>query len=246
MRYHQAWQARDLDALMALYHPQVEYNDFFQNRRIDPQALRDYLAASMPAGREALQTYTDRLRVDGDTALLQYQVTLRGGSGLVSFRACEALTVRDGLIWRVNEYASLVREPAGASTRVEGGRLALSRLGLSARQLGMLADDLQQYFLQSRPYLDPHLDLQQVAVATGYTRNQISFFLNQVLGQTFYRYLNQLRLDHLLAGLRPGDAARPVEELAQVAGFKSLSTFYRCFHERTGTSPKAYLECLEL
>jgi hypothetical protein len=43
---------------------------------------------------------------------------LRGGDGLVSFRASEAITVKDGLIWRVNEYASLVHEqpPARSPT----------------------------------------------------------------------------------------------------------------------------------
>jgi len=80
---------------MALYHSAIEYNDFFQNRTIDYSQLRDYLAASMPVGSEEFQVYTDRLRIDGDTAFLQYRVTLNGSEGLVSFRTVEALSVRD-------------------------------------------------------------------------------------------------------------------------------------------------------
>ena len=83
VRYHEAWKRRDLDAVMALYHPAIEYNDFFQNRTIDYSQLRDYLAASMPVGSEEFQIYTDRLRIDGDTAFLQYRVTLNGSEGLV-------------------------------------------------------------------------------------------------------------------------------------------------------------------
>lgn len=240
MRYHQAWRRRDLDGLMALYHPNVEYNDFFQNRRIAPHELRDYLAASMPAGEEERQAYTDRLRVDGDTAFLQYQVTLRGAAGLMSFRASEALSVRDGLIWRVNEYAMLVGQGT-SSRRNDDGRLAVSRLGLSVRQLSMLAEDIEQYFRTRQPFLDPDLNLQQVAAATGYTRNQISFFLNQVQKQSFYQYLNGLRLSYLKAELQSADDAIRIDELARAAGFKSLSTFYRCFRADTGLSPKAYL-----
>ncbi len=66
---------------MALFDPQVEYNDFFQGRRIAPSELREYLQTSMPAAGDESQVYTDRLRVDGDTAFLQYQVTLRGTQG---------------------------------------------------------------------------------------------------------------------------------------------------------------------
>lgn len=245
VRYHQAWKRRDLDGVMALYHPAVEYNDFFQNRTLDYSQLRDYLGASMPTGSEELQTYTDRLRIDGDTAFLQYRVTLNGSDGLVSFRTVEALSVRDGLIIKVNEHAVLVSQTP-AATRPAYSANAVSRLGLSARQVGALANDLQQYFEQSKPYLDPQLDLSHVAVATGYTRNQISFFLNQVRGQTFYGFLNQLRLDEALERLNAERHSSRIEEVAGAAGFNSLSTFYRCFKERTGCSPKGYLQRLEL
>lgn len=243
VRYHHAWKRRDLDAVMALYHPAVEYNDFLQNRALDYGQLRAYLGTSMPRGSQELQTYTDRLRVDGDTAFLQYQVTLNGSDGLVSLRTVEALSIRDGLIVRVNEHAALVSQ-APPVTRPTYSAGAVSRLGLSARQIGALANDLQQYFEQSKPYLDPRLDLSNVAASTGYTRNQISFFLNQVRGQTFYALLNQLRLDEALAQLDTQGTAARIEEIASAAGFNSLSTFYRCFKERTGCSPKSYAQRL--
>lgn len=244
VRYHEAWKRRDLDGVMALYHPAIEYNDFFQNRTIEYSQLRDYLRASMPVGSEELQTYTDRLRIDGDTAFLQYRVTLNGSDGLVSFRTVEALSVKDGLIVKVNEHAVLVSH-APRVTRAAYKADAVSRLGLSARQVGALSNDLQQYFEQSKPYLDPRLDLSHVAASTGYTRNQISFFLNQVRGQTFYTFLNQLRLDEALERLNAQGHASRIDEIASASGFNSLSTFYRCFKQKTGCSPKAYLQQLE-
>ena len=155
-------------------------------------------------------------------------------------RTGEAITVRDGLIWRIHEYATLVRE-ARPGEGESAARPAISRLGLSARQLGQLAEDLQEYFQRQRPFLDPDLDLQQVAAATGYRRNQISHLLNQVLGQSFYRYVNQARLQHLLDQLDAGAEAGRIDELAFAAGFNSLSAFYKCFRERTGMTPRAYL-----
>ncbi|MQA54491.1 helix-turn-helix transcriptional regulator [Pseudomonas piscis] len=245
MRYHLCWKLRDLEGVMALYHPQIQYNDFFQNRTLALAELREYVQASMPRAPDETLEHCDRIRLDGDTAFIQYQVTLRGGQGLVSFRASEAITVRDGLIWRVNEYAALVRE--GSSAQPAGGpRPAASRLGLSPRQLGRMADDLEQYFQRQQPYLDPELDLQRVAGESGYSRNQISYLLNQVLGQSFYRYVNQARLQHVLAALEQAVPPLRIDELAFAAGFNSLSAFYNCFRQHTGQTPKAYAREISL
>jgi len=109
-----------------------------------------------------------------------------------------------------------------------------------------MAQDLQHYFTRRQPYLDPQLDLQQVARECGYSRNQISYLLNQVLGQSFYRYVNQARLQHLLAELERAGPAPKVDDLAFAAGFNSLSAFYKCFRQHTGLSPKAYVQQISL
>ncbi|MDD0972722.1 helix-turn-helix domain-containing protein [Pseudomonas fontis] len=245
LRYHLCWKHRDLDGVMALYHPDIQYNDFFQNRVLHLDELRAYVAASMPreAGEDIV--HSDRIRVDGCTAFIQYDVTLSGGEGLVAFKASEAISVRDGLIWRVNEYASLIREHASHDTQASL-RPAVSRLGLSPRQLSFMAEDLEQYFQRRQPYLDPELDLQQVARECGYSRNQMSYLLNQVLGQSFYRYVNQARLQHLLAQLELAEPPVRIDDLAFAAGFNSLSAFYKCFRQHTGLSPKAYVKQISL
>ena len=224
LRYHLSWKHRDLEAVLALYHPDIEYHDFFQQRCMRLAELREYVQHNLPRQPGEALEHSDRIRIDGHTAFIQYRLCLQGSGGLVSFRTGEAITVRDGLIWRINEYATLLREERAVSS---GGtaRPAISRLGLSARQLGQLAQDLQDYFQQHQPFLDPELNLQQVAAATGYSRNQIS---------------------HLLDGLAEGAEQRSVDELAFAAGFNSLSAFYSCFRRHTGQSPKAYLQQISL
>lgn len=241
LRYHLCWKHRDLDGVIALYHPDVEYHDFFQNRVLGYSDLRDYVRDCLPHESGEDIVHNDRIRVDGCTAFIQYQVTVQGGDGLVAFQSSEAITVRDGLIWRVNEYATLVRQH-GLGAHRSGPRPATSRLGLSPRQLSTMAQDLEHYFQRQRPYLDPELDLQRVANDSGYSRNQISYLLNQVLGQSFYRYVNQARLQHLLAGLGDNSVEATMDDLAFGAGFNSLSAFYKCFREHTGLSPKAYVK----
>ncbi len=240
LRYHLAWKERDLEAIMACYHPQVEYFDFAMGQVLRLNDLQAFVQSCMPRQADEALEHCDRIRVDGHTAFIQYRIRLRGSNGLVSFRASEAITVRDGLIWRIHEYTNLQQEQRDAGD-VDEPRPALSRLGLSPRQLSLMAEDLHSYFRQQKAFLDPQLDLPQVAAATGYSRNQISHLLNQVLGQSFYRYVNQARLQHLLDQLDAGAEAGRIDELAFAAGFNSLSAFYKCFRERTGMTPKAYL-----
>ena len=245
MRYHFSWKDRDLDAVMALYHPDIQYHDFFQQRCMGFTELREYVRNNLPRQPGEALEHTDRIRIDGHTAFIQYRISLHGSGGLLAFRTGEAITVRDGLIWRIHEYATLMREERELSAASDS-RPALSRLGLSARQLGLLAQDLEDYMQRAQAYLDPQLSLPQVAAATGYSRNQISHLLNQVLGQSFYRYINQKRLQHLLAGLEAGTDLQRIDELAFAAGFNSLSAFYSCFRRHTGLSPKAYLKQISL
>ena len=238
LRYHQAWKQRQLEDILALYHPDIAYHDFLQNRVFRLAELHDYVLSSLPQGEAERLEHCDRIRVDGDTAFIQYQLVLRGG--LASFHSSEAITVRDGLIWRVREYATLQHgtaqgQPASSSAS------PLQKLGLSARQLGRMAEDLHSYFRQQQPYLQADCTLAAVAAATGYSRNQLSYLLNQVLGQSFYRYVNQARLQHLLASLPAADSMARIDQLAFAAGFNSLSVFYRCFRQHTGMSPAAWL-----
>jgi AraC-like DNA-binding protein len=90
---------------------------------------------------------------------------------------------------------------------------------------------------RDKPYLKPALSLQDVAKATGYSRNQISFALNHALGTTFYAFINRARIEYILlvnADLKAGG----VQHLAESAGFRSVSTFYAAFRSVTGKSPR--------
>lgn len=238
-RCHEAWARRDVAGVLACYHPDIAYIDHFQNRTLGLADLADYVARSMPAGAVDYLIHTDRIRADGDTAFIQYEITVPYSGAPARFHASEAITVRDGLIWRIHEYAVLTKNPPPGAATTLPARLPEQRLGLSSRGLGQLAAALDVYFESRQPHLDPALDLPRVARETGYTRNQISFLLNRVLGVSFYQYVTQKRLRQVRAALDAGDSGR-IDALAYAAGFNSLSAFYRAFREETGLSPQAY------
>ncbi len=241
-QYHMAWRRRDIIEIMDLFHPDVQYHDFFINRTMGLKEIPSYIQACLPKRPGEMLTHTDRIRVDGHTAYIQYKLVMRGAS----YRSSEAITFKDGLIYRIHEYGVLLRDEDKQGDESSVDRSAISRLGLSARELANLSQDLQQHFEQDQPFLNAELNLQQVADETGYSRNQISYFLNKVAGQTFYQYVHDARIEYLLTQIKKTKHLPNIDELAFAAGFNSLSAFYKHFKRITNMSPKAYLKTLTL
>ena len=236
-RHHQCWLQGDIDGILALYHPDIRYFDYFNNVEITSAELREYLSFTLPDPKNVKLTHTDKIRVDGDTAFIQYIFTMsRGNNKQHSYRASEAITVKDGKIIRINEYSSLIRDEE---------KQQQVKIGLDDNRMQVLLQDLNDYFQQKQPYLDSDLNLAQVAKQTGYTRNQISYALNNGLQKSFYEYVNLARVEHLLQKLFPVFRANITDAALQV-GFNSTSTFYKFFKQYTGQTPKAYLKKMNL
>lgn len=231
------WSAGDLEGLFALYHPDMVFTDHYSGKTYQGQSLRDHVTEVIRRSALDSLVYTDAVRVDGDTAHLQYSETIRSTSGaeLLTIRACDVVRVLQGLIVDIQEYAIPVRPDAGPA----GQTRAAEKVGLTARGLGYLLDDLATYISRDQPYLRPTLGLRDVAEATGYSRNQISFALNHALGTTFYAFINRARIEYILRSTIPPHR-QGVQHLAESAGFRSVSTFYAAFRAVTGKSPRDY------
>ena len=94
-------------------------------------------------------------------------------------------------------------------------------------------------------YLDPEINLKQVAVAMGVSTESLSFLLNQKLKITFRDYLNQ----HRIAAVKKQIDARTkktelssqsILDMALAAGFNSQASFYRAFKKFVGQTPLQY------
>lgn len=235
-RYHEAWRERDLEAILRCYHPDIHYHDFFQNKVFTQRDIKQYIAQGLT---NAQLEHIAPIRADGDTAFIEYSIRLQEQKGLASFCAIEAITVKDGQVWRVHEYATLV---SLASEQVAHSN-SLARLGLSTRQIASMSQDVREFIQQPHVLTQAELNLQQVADATGYGRNQLSFLFNQVFGARFLQYINEQRIGWVLEQLQLSKP-QTVDALALEAGFNSASVFYKYFRQVTGQSPKAYINAL--
>lgn len=100
------------------------------------------------------------------------------------------------------------------------------------------ADKFEKVFSEGHIYLDPMLNINELARELGTNRTYISNFLNQQIHTTFYEYVNQWRVRRAKELLAESELS--LEQIAQKAGFNSLSSFRRYFNKAIGMTPSKY------
>lgn len=101
-----------------------------------------------------------------------------------------------------------------------------------------LAQTVQKLFIEDKLYLNPKLKLSDVARLVGTNRTYLSRYFNQDNGQTFYDYVNNLRVKHAEKLLQA--TSNPIISVGELSGFNSLTTFRRVFMGHYGCSPAEY------
>ena len=90
-----------------------------------------------------------------------------------------------------------------------------------------------------RLYLDPGLTLPRLARRLGMPQTRLSQLLNDNNQTSFKQYLAQLRVTQAKALLRH-NPPKPLEIVAEEAGFQSMSTFHSAFKKVEGVTPAAF------
>jgi AraC-like DNA-binding protein len=104
-----------------------------------------------------------------------------------------------------------------------------------------LIEKLRQYMQNERPFLDPELSLSTLSKAIGLNRNQLSQLINTGIGENFYDFINQYRVEEVKKlMLDPQKRNYNLLGIALEAGFKSKSTFNLIFKRFTGLTPTEY------
>ena len=99
---------------------------------------------------------------------------------------------------------------------------------------------LEQLMDEQQLYLNHNLTLQDLALALSSNRTYVSNYLSQVRGQSFYDYINQLRIERVSLPMMREHPEYKLEHVANESGFASISTFRRAFIKITGQTPRQY------
>lgn len=129
-----------------------------------------------------------------------------------------------------------------ASSDYQINSLPSVKEGTSSYGFDGFASKLDQLNREKQPYLNPSLTLSDLASMLGTNQSYMSAFLNQKLGLNFNDYLNSLRIQYASKLLLNPEKKYSMEQVFEMSGFNSKSTFYTAFKKHAGVSPAAFVK----
>ncbi|MEM8506490.1 MAG: helix-turn-helix domain-containing protein [Bacteroidota bacterium] len=105
--------------------------------------------------------------------------------------------------------------------------------------------ELEQLMETEKPYLDPDLNLADLAEIANMKRAQLSETINSGFGKNFNDFINQYRVNAFKTMLKANKQDKlSLLGIAFECGFNSKATFNRVFRKLTDQSPSEYLKIL--
>lgn len=106
-------------------------------------------------------------------------------------------------------------------------------------EAGTRLQELAELMAREQLHRDPGLTLPRLARRLGMPQTRLSQLLNDNNQTSFKQYLTQLRVGEAKVLLRQSPA-KPLELVAETAGFQSMSTFFSAFKKVEGVTPAAF------
>ena len=101
--------------------------------------------------------------------------------------------------------------------------------------------ELNSLMENDKPYLEPDLNLLQLADKVKLSRNQLSYIINQQHQMNFNEFVNSYRIEEVKRlMLDPANKHLKLISLAYDAGFNSKASFNRIFKQMTDMTPSQY------
>jgi AraC-like DNA-binding protein len=113
--------------------------------------------------------------------------------------------------------------------------------GLSEEQAILHLNKLKELFKNEKPFLDPKLNLGELATMMNVSSHNLSEIINTQLNKNFYDFINSYRVEEVKKNIL-NDKSLTYSILAHGfdAGFTSKSAFYSAFKKFEGTTPSNF------
>ena len=102
-----------------------------------------------------------------------------------------------------------------------------------------LYDRCCRYMTERRPFLVESFTLQDLANAVFTNKVYLSKTINRYSGKNFRQYVNYYRVMYSMELFRKNMGLR-VMDMAQLSGYRSVTSFLRCFKEVMGEKPSVW------
>ncbi len=156
-------------------------------------------------------------------------------SGLKSYWLGSLYTSSMAVTWAF--FASCVIKQKESSTEniVDTVKADASAEGKTEESISNLAVSLQKLMEEEKIYLHSDLTIESIAKSLNTNSTYVSRCLHDVLGTSFYEYINGKRIDYSKTLLSGTD--EKIESIAIQSGFNSSRAFLRVFKQTTGETP---------
>lgn len=112
--------------------------------------------------------------------------------------------------------------------------------GLDSTMLSEYESRLTGFMMHNKVYLDTELSLETLSQKVNIPRHHITQLLNDHLHKSFYRFINEYRIQDAVEKLKDPATEINILSLAYDCGFNSKSSFNNYFKQLTGYTPSAY------
>ena len=114
---------------------------------------------------------------------------------------------------------------------------------LTEAEINTCLQKLERAFQKDKHHLDSSLNLTKLSKILDVSPKTISAVLNNKLGVGFNEYINTLRVEEVKKNLvDPAKSHLSITGIGLESGFNSVATFQRVFKQKTGLSPREYIE----
>ena len=132
-------------------------------------------------------------------------------------------------------------DPVLAEAPSDAAEVKYARSGMNMAAQQLIGERLMQRMAQHRDYLECDIKLVDIAERLGTSPQLLSQYLNQVLGLSFFDYINGLRVAEVKRLMTAEvHADSPLLDIAFAAGFNSKSTFNASFKKIAGVAPSVW------
>lgn len=104
-----------------------------------------------------------------------------------------------------------------------------------------IKEAIENYFHDSKIYLDPNLKLEHLSRKVHIPVKKISYAINEIYGNNFISFINDFRISEAKKIMLESHSDIKIDDVYTKVGFNSRSTFNRVFKSVTGITPAEYL-----
>jgi AraC-like DNA-binding protein len=238
-RYLAYWENADIGGLMSMYDKNMSYHDMPSDDVIEYSKLEQFLSNTFAKEKNQRFELKDSVFVVGNSAFIYWSQSFTSvqTSKKVSVNGVELIVFKNNKIVNVHDFYDYHASTLKKSPSILEN---INKYGLNDEMIRQVATEINQYFDDKESILNPDLNLTTLSDKLGYTRNQVSFVINHLLGRTFYDMLNERRVEYVMYQMTINEPKKAILELAVNSGFNSVSGFYNAFKKYTGLTPAQY------